>query len=398
MVQKERQSFIKPVGQWPIILAVAMALATGAVSFYGISQFRSTSRSPELATPKATLATISDVGALGRLEPQGEVIHLSAPASLEGARVAQLLVHEGSRVRAGEVVAILDSHDLRLAALEQAQKGVQVAQSALAQVRAGAKAGDLTAQEATIARLKAELRGEITAQEATIARLEAELRNSQTENRRYQQLYQDGAISASDSDSRRLRVETVQQQLNEAKATLNRTVDTTRDQLSEAKARLRSIAEVRPTDVQAAQAEVDSAKAAVKQAQANLDLTYIRAPKDSQILKIHTWPGESISSSGIAELGQTNQMYVVAEIYETDIQKVRLGQSAIITSEAFSGELPGTVTEVGLRVSRQNIFDINPMADTDQKVVEVKIRLNESADSMRVAGLSDLQVQVVIHI
>ncbi len=397
MVQKERQSIIKPVGQWTLVLTVAMALATGAISFYSLSQFRSTFQRPELATPKST-PPISDVGALGRLEPQGEVINLSAPAYLEGARVAKLLVKKGNRVLAGQVVAILDSHARRLAASEQSQKQVQVAQARLAQVKAGAKAGDITAQNATIARLAAELHGEVAAQKATIARLEAELQNYQTENRRYQQLYQDGAISASDSDSKRLRVETVQQQLNEAKATLNRTVETTQDQLSEAKAKLASIAEVRPTDIQLAQAEVDSAKAAVKQAQADLDLTYIRAPVDGQILEIHTWLGEIIGSEGIAELGQTNQMYVVAEVYETDVEKVRLGQSATITSAAFLGELRGTVSEIDLQVSKQNIFNANPKADTDNKVVEVKIRINDLAESMRVAGLTNLQVQVVIHI
>lgn len=397
MVQKERQSIIKPVGQWSTILAVAIALATGAISFYSLLQFRSTSQSPELATPKSTPA-INDIGALGRLEPQGEVINLSAPAYLEGARVAKLLVKKGNRVLAGQVVAILDSHARRLAASEQTQKQVQVAQARLAQVKAGAKAGDITAQNATIARLAAELRGEVAAQKAALARLEAELHNYQTENRRYQRLYQDGAISASDSDTKRLRVETVQQQINEAKATLNRTVDTTQDQLSEAKAKLASIAEVRPTDIQLAQAEVDSAKAAVKQAQADLDLTYIRAPIDGQILEIHTWLGEVIGSEGIAELGQTNQMYVVAEVYETDVEKVRLGQSVTITSDAFSGELRGTVSEIDLQVSKQNIFNANPKADTDNKVVEVKIRLNDLADSVRVAGLTNLQVQVVIHI
>ncbi len=374
-----------------------MALVTGAVSLYSLSQFRSTPQGSELATLKSTTA-ISGVGALGRLEPQGEVIHLSAPAYLEGARVAQLLVKKGNQVHVGQVVAILDIHTQRLAGLEQAQKQAQVAQARLAQVKAGVKAGEIAAQNATIARLEAELHGEIAAQNATIARLEAELRNSQTENRRYQQLYQDGVISASDSDSKRLKLETVQQQINEAKATLNRTVETTRMQLSEAKAKLGSIVEVRPTDVQLAQAEVDRAKAAVKQAQADLDLTYIRAPKDGQILNIHTWPGESISSKGIADLGQTKQMYVVAEVYETDIKKVHLGQSATTTSGAFSGELQGTITEIGLQISRQNIFNVNPDADTDRKVVEVKIRLDDPADSMRVTGLTDLQVQVVIHV
>ncbi|HAA30372.1 MAG TPA: HlyD family secretion protein, partial [Cyanobacteria bacterium UBA8553] len=43
-----------------------------------------------------------------------------------------------------------------------------------------------------------------------------------------------------------------------------------------------------------------------------------------RILKIHTRPGETVDAKeGIAELGQTDQMLVVAEVYESDISKVR---------------------------------------------------------------------------
>lgn len=87
---------------------------------------------------------------MGRLEPQGEVIHLSAPSSIQGTRVDKLFVKEGQRVRTGEVVAILDSRDRATATLEQVKEQVQVAHAKLAQVKAGAQAGEITAQEATI--------------------------------------------------------------------------------------------------------------------------------------------------------------------------------------------------------------------------------------------------------
>jgi len=396
-VHKEKHLLKKPASYWSIASAVAIALAFGTACLYTFSQIRSRPQSRALV-PSQTAAVRNDVGALGRIEPQGEVIYLSAPQALQGARVTRLLVRKGDRVRVGQVLAIPDSNATRLAALQQAKTQVAVARARLAQVTVGAKTADIAAQQAIIANLSAELRGQIAAQAATIARLEDQLRNAQTENQRYQQLYSNGAISASDADTRRLSVDTIQQQLNEAKATLNRTVETNQKQQSEAKAKLESIAEVRPTDVQAAQAEVDSAEAAVQQAEAELELTYIRAPIDSQILKIHTWPGEIVSNQGIAELGQTDQMYVVAEVYETDVGKVHLGQSATITSEAFPGKLQGKVTEIGLQVSQQNIFNVNPTADTDRKVVEVKIRLADTADSQRVRNLTNLQVQVLMHV
>ncbi|NJK51832.1 MAG: hypothetical protein HC936_01755 [Leptolyngbyaceae cyanobacterium SU_3_3] len=68
-----------------------------------------------------------------------------------------------------------------------------------------------------------------------------------------------------------------------------------------------------------------------------------------------------------------------------------------MTSEAFSGELRGTVSQVGLQVSRQDIFDTNPLAKTDNNIVEVRIRL-DAEESKKVAGLSNLQVQAVIQL
>jgi HlyD family secretion protein len=131
-----------------------------------------------------------------------------------------------------------------------------------------------------------------------------------------------------------------------------------------------------------------------KQSGKNTVANYI----NGQVLKINTWPGEIIANQGILELGQTQQMYVVAEVYETDIKKVRLGQSVTITGEAFTGKLTGTVTDIGLQVGRQNIFNTNPGADTDNKIVDVEIRIDKLGDNQRVSSLTNLQVQVLIQI
>ena len=88
-----------------------------------------------------------------------------------------------------------------------------------------------------------------------------------------------------------------------------------------------------------------------------MELTIIRAPKDGQILDIYADPGEAVSPSGepILALGDTRQMYVVAEVYETDIGLVKVGQSATITSRngAFNQALTGTVEEIGLQIAKK---------------------------------------------
>ncbi|PSB48931.1 HlyD family secretion protein [Cyanosarcina cf. burmensis CCALA 770] len=392
-----KDRLLKSSRRWLVILAIATGITSTVATVYTLSRYRLLPSSPApTASPAAPITRT--VTALGRLEPQGEAVHPATTGSIEGTRIFQISVKEGDKVRAGQVLAILDTRDRRLAALKEAQEQVKVAQARLAQVKAGAKAGEINAQKATIQRMEAELQGNVTAQEATVKRLEVELSNAETEYKRYQQLYRDGAISASTLDSKRLAAETALKRLEEGRATLKRVRETVQAQLNEARATLTRITEIRPTDVQTAQAEVNQTSAAVEKAKADLELAYVRSPRDGRVLKIHTRAGEVVSNQGegILKLGQTDRMYVVAEVYETDIGKVRLGQRATITSDAFAEKLQGTVDQIGWEVGKQDILNTDPAAATDARVVEVKIRL-DSISSRRVAALNNLQVTVELE-
>jgi HlyD family secretion protein len=457
--------YLKPVNGWMVGMMVAATAVTGGVLYYGAQQFGVMSKPAE----PIEIPPVIKVSALGRLEPEAEIIKLSAPILLDGDRVRKILVKEGETVKAGQVIAVLDSRERLQDALLVAQKQVGMAKAKLAQVQAGAKTGQIQAQKATVARLQAQTVGDKVGQQETIARLEAqwlgdkqaqseniarleaqaqgdqqaqlatigrlsaELNNAQAELARYQQLYNEGAISISLYDNKRLSVETAKQQLGEAKAVLKR-IDTTSGkqvgeakavlrridatnsklvseariallrinatggkQISEAEATLNSIAEVRPVDVQAVQTEVDNAIATAKRAETELEQSYIRAPLNGQILKIHTRPGEKISDDGIADLAQTSQMVAVAEVYQSDIGKIKLGQTAKVTGQAFPGEVKGTVSQIGLQVNRQNAFANQPGENLDRRVVEVKIRIKPE-DNSRVASLTNLQVQTSIDL
>jgi HlyD family secretion protein len=192
-------------------------------------------------------------------------------------------------------------------------------------------------------------------------------------------------------------ITTYQEQIAEAQANLERTKATGIQQIQQAEATLNQVSEVRPVDLQIAQAEVDNAVANLQQAQTNLNQVYIKSPITGQIIKINTRVGEKIGDSGLVELAQNNNMVAVAEVYQTDIGKVKLGQNAVITSQAFTSALKGTVSQIGLQVNRQNVFSSQPGENLDRRVIEVKIRLN-SQDSQRVAGLTNLQVQVKIQV
>ena len=417
----------------PLILGgVALFLVTGATAIYFGDRFALT-EAKETTTVKIP-ENPTKVTALGRFEPAGEVITVSVSSSSNNSdRVAQILVDEGSQVKDQQIIAILNSRDRLQAALEEAQAKVYAAEASLAQVKAGAKQGDIIAQDArfeqtkaelegqiitqqaTINSLEAQLNGERAAQEATIARLKANLLDSQKNCQRYQLLYQDGAVSEQEQDQFCLTAETAEKSLREGEANLQRIVTTGQEKIKEAQANLRrtkatldkqitenqatlnAIREVRSVDVRVAQANLVTAQAAVKKAEADLQLAYIKAPKSGEILKIQTRAGELIGDKGILELGQTNQMYAVAEVYETDITKVKIGQNATVTSDAVGEELQGNVEHIGRQVLRQNIFDTNPTTDSDGRIVEVKIRLDETS-SQKVSGLTNQRIRVAIHL
>jgi HlyD family secretion protein len=192
--------------------------------------------------------------------------------------------------------------------------------------------------------------------------------------------------------------ETGRERINEAEANLQQTIETGKEQINQAEATLDKIAEVRPVDVATAKATLEKAQASQARAQADLDTSLIRSPVNGQVLKVITKLGEKVTSNrGIVELGRTDEMYVVAEIYETDIGKVKLDQNATITSSAFSGKLKGSVTQIGMKIDKKDILEIDPAADTDARIVEVKIRLDPESSKL-VTGFTNLQVEVKIDI
>lgn len=372
---------------WVFGLGVGVIAIVGGGTYYRFSLF---------SKPQTELireAPITRISALGRLEPEAEVIKLSAPLALDGDRVSQLLFKEGDTVKMGQVIAILDSRDRLLDELRQAQQQVNTAQAKLAQIKAGAKVGEIEAQRSTVVRLEAERNGEIVVQKATVERWQAEVRNARVEYQRFWQLYKQGGVSASNLDAKRLVAETAEAQLKEAIASQNRTAASLQAQINEAKATLSRIADVRPVDIQPLQTEVEAAIVAVKKAETAALKSEVRAPISGQILKIQTRIGEKISDKGIADLAQTANMVAVAEVYQSDISKIKPGQKATVISQAFSGELKGTVLQIGREVKQQNVFSNQPGENLDRRIIEVKIRLE---NSQTVAGLTNLQVQTEI--
>ena len=147
-----------------------------------------------------------------------------------------------------------------------------------------------------------------------------------------------------------------------------------------------SLREDRETRVRVAEAELAHARA-------ELERAHVRSPIDGRVLYVHTREGERVGEEGLVELGKTDHMFAIAEVYEDDVGRVHKGQRAHVRSPVLASPLEGTVEWVHLRVAKQDALGTDPAARKDARVVEVEIRLDESA---AVAGLTLVQVEVLI--
>ena len=344
----------RKVKKWlwvPVLLLVAGA---GAIAIW----FR------ESAVAKTNLPSTSvadkptPVGSRGRIEPKDGVIFIAAPYFYGPSLVAELRVQEGDWVTNGQIIGILEGAASKEAALKESEAEVEVARTKLAQLKAGPKQADIDQQKTEIARWETEYE--------LIAAVE----------KRYEALKENEIASLNDLQLQRLNTERAKRALEGA-----------RD-------KLRSMEAIRKEDIEVLNAELAAAMARVGQARAELERVTVRARAAGRVLKIHAYPGEEVGSQGILELGKTDGMYVVAEVYETDIGRVRVGQKAVISGELLREALNGVVIRIDPQVSKSELLPLEPAAFADTRVVKVRIEV-ENGNS--IAGLIYGKVDVVIQ-
>jgi len=135
------------------------------------------------------------------------------------------------------------------------------------------------------------------------------------------------------------------------------------------------------------QAEIASAKADQQVAEENLAKTVIKAPIAGTIIKIQARPGERITDKGLLEMADLTQLDVVAEVYEVDLPKVHVGQTAEIQLVGYPVPYKAQVRELGFQVRKNDLNDTDPLADKDNRIIEVRLTLEDKA-------VTDLQHQI----
>lgn len=278
------------------------------------------------------------VSALGRLEPSGGVTHLAAsstPQSTMGGIITEWYIKEGDEVTRGQVLAALDTAEVMEAAVARAEAAITLAQREI-------EAAGSQVEEACV--------------RADVAQREAERRA---------RLHSKGLAGEEEMESSR----------GEAEA-------------------LGASCKATKSVVRSAEASKEVAVAHLRQAQAELKRSYLYAPIDGTVLDVIARAGEFIDIEGAIALGNVNQMVAIAEVYETDIHRVRVGQSASISSAVLGTGLSGKVHSIQRMVAKQDQLGTDPAARKDARIIEVEILLDDAGPA---SMLTNLQVDVVIH-
>jgi HlyD family secretion protein len=141
------------------------------------------------------------------------------------------------------------------------------------------------------------------------------------------------------------------------------------------------------------QGQLREAQAERQGMQVDLADSELRAPMAGTVLKIHSRAGERPGNNGVLELGAGDRMEAVAEVYESDINRVKLGQSVTLVSEngGFSGSLQARVIRISPQVRQRAVLSTDPTGDADARVVEVRLAL-DPPDASQVRDLAGLKV------
>jgi HlyD family secretion protein len=294
------------------------------------------------------------------------VIHLSGNIEVTAAevsfkipgRVVERAVDEGDLVKAGQLMARLESTDLiQDVALRKAD--AENAQAALDELRAGFRQEDVAqgaaaAQQAQ-ARLDEMLAGsrpqEIAAAQATVDRAHAETVRAQADAARYQALVKKDEVSQQQYDAVRTTYETAVARQKEAEEQFKLVKEgPRREQIEQARAALLQARErfrllrngSRKEDIEQARARLAVAQAARAEAETRLSYATVVCPLTGVVLSKNIEPGEYVSpGTPVVTVADLENIWVRAYVNETDLGRVKVGQRARVTSDSYPHKVYG---------------------------------------------------------
>lgn len=291
--------------------------------------------------PERRLAQVY-VAAEGRVETMPGFDIDVGTGELNG-KVARILVQEGQRVEQGQLVALLENQDLA-AEVVSAERNLSFAERRLAEIRSGSRPEEILQAAAAL-------------EGATAATEEAQKLWA-----RFRELHGRGMVSdaALDDKERAYRVA-------EARA-------------KEAQQQKKLLEEGPKTETVAVYREqVALARANLDHSRKRLEKTQIRAPISGTVIKRYLDEGEGITPEiPILAIADLEKIWINAEVDETDIGRIQVGDPVGVTSDAYRDSIfKGRIRQVSNYAGSRKVKPNDPAVNLGLKVVEVKIELQD---------------------
>jgi HlyD family secretion protein len=298
-------------------------------------------KSDTTAKPKAPSKGTWAVSAAGRVEPNGGEVRITAQAP---GRIAEVLVATNDKIAAGDLLVRLDDDEL------------------IARVNAAAA-------EATVRKRDRDNNESVTGKaqdrrsaEDAVAVAERQLVQNRDELDRLQKARRAGSATDAELDKARDAVNKAKERLDQTRAGLRKAL----------------AADGLPVPSRQ-EVGLTAARADLAQADAALERTRIRAPSSGTVLQLNAKSGETVMPSPenvLVVVGDLSSLRVRAEIEERDIGKLRVGQGAVVRSDAFPGrDFEGTVATIAKSLGPSRVGQKGPRKPTDVDVLEIVIDL-----------------------
>lgn len=323
----------------------------------------------EDASQKAIHQTLKLAGTVWAWDP------LTIGAEVGGLRIDNVTVEEGDIVKKGQVLATLNSSVIR-AQLEKERARLQRARINLQKTKQPNRPMDINRIKAIVAQGTAI----VSQEEANVVRAQANLRNAKLSSARYKILKKDGAVSTEDLDNKETAEATAEADYRNAVQKL----EAARFAKEQASENLKLALEGgMQHDIDMASADILETQASVKQLEAQVAQTIIKAPASGLITKRLAHIGDvTMANEDLFQMVRDNRYEVRAQVPEQDLNSLRRGQKVEFRGAAGE-DMVGTIRE------------ISPLVDSASRLATVRIDIPYDPQSgwksgMFVSGLVDL--------
>nr|WP_321572284.1 efflux RND transporter periplasmic adaptor subunit [Calothrix sp. PCC 6303] len=344
--------------------------------------------------------------------------------------IKSLIVKEGDVVKKGQIIAYMDDSNLQ-GQLTQAKAGITSAEANLNKLIAGNRAEDISQSQAQLEEAQANLKKiiagnrpqDIAQAEARLKRVKVTLNQAESDLKRYQELLNSGAISRQSFSTYQTNRDTALAQVQEAEQALKLQQTGSRSEdIEQAQAKVKQLQQsynlikngARKEDIDQARSQVNSARGSLQTILAQINDTVIRAPFDGVVTKKYADPGSFVTpnnaggassssvSSSILSLTANNQ--VVANISESNLAKIQIGQTLKIKNDAYPNKVfMGKVSQIAAQADvEQNVtsFEVKAAITSDNKNllrsgmnVEVEFEVGQQENALVVPNVAVIRDQ-----